>query len=73
MHSSIRGNGYESRTVIALSFLWSTQNRVDPSGLATKTIGLAHSELAGSVTSAFSIRCISADYTARARGPALYG
>jgi hypothetical protein len=49
------------------------QKRIDPSGLGTRTTGLAHSDVVGSMTPAFSIRCTSDDSDSRARAPARYG
>jgi hypothetical protein len=43
------------------------QKRIDPSGLGTRTTGLAHSDVVGSMTPAFSIGCTSDDSASRAR------
>jgi len=70
MHSSMRGNWYESRLDTAFWSRQSTQNRGLPSFLGTNTTGNPHSDDVGSMTSAASWRSISAASASRALGPA---
>ena len=70
VHSSILGTEQEARTVESLSFRQSTQNRRAPSGLGTRTTGLAHSALEDSMTSAFDILSTSTASACLAAGPA---
>ena len=53
--SWMRGKGWASLRVIALTFLKSTQKRIDPSFFGTRVMGDAHSDLLGRITPSSSI------------------
>lgn len=72
MHSSIRGEGYESLMVTALSLHESTKHRNVPFFFETNTIEKAHSVCASSATFIASIILISSLSASCSLGPAQY-
>eukprot|EP00922_Rhytidocystis_sp_ex-Travisia-forbesii_P016469 GHVS01024499.1.p1 GENE.GHVS01024499.1~~GHVS01024499.1.p1 ORF type:complete len:136 (-),score=0.56 GHVS01024499.1:18-425(-) len=70
---SMRGKGYTSLTVMALSFLKSMQKRVFPPGFGTSTTGLAQGLQDGLMMPSLSILAVWSSTTDRKGGGYLYG
>lgn len=73
IYSSLRGSGYESLTVTAFIFRWSTWKRSNPSFVAAKIIGADYSVWAGSITISVSIASPSCFSKSPARCLVRYG